>query len=123
MQTGEQPSAEPHSKTFSSKVQTWLDAFNNDQDVHSISTHRLFPEKWESAAILTPTVMVIKGKEKELPPCAYFTKDKKKCECPIHKKERQGRSHWLFGPFYLGDAPCGTILKFTVRAQWGHSIS
>ncbi len=67
----------------------WLNAFNNDQDVHSISVHKMYKEMWEQAAILSPTIMEIDGKMKEIPPCAYFTLDKKKCQCPIHKAEKR----------------------------------
>jgi hypothetical protein len=66
----------------------WLNAFNNDQDVHCISSDDLFPDLWREYAVLNPTVMTVKGKGVLIPACAYFTQNLKKCECPKHNELR-----------------------------------
>lgn len=59
---------------------SWIMAFNNNQDVHSVSTEILESEKWKA------------GTEEG---CAYFKLDsegnpeRQKCECKEHKKLRK----------------------------------
>lgn len=62
-----------------SESQSWLDAYNKKQDIHSVGTELLFPEQWPAAT---------------LPTCAFFSKNaagesnKFQCKCPGHKKLR-----------------------------------
>lgn len=60
----------------------WIDAFNAGQDVHSVCAELLEPIKWKEAA---------------LPDCAYYTKNKAKCKCPLHKAIREGIKAVNFG--------------------------
>jgi DNA polymerase I-like protein with 3'-5' exonuclease and polymerase domains len=71
-------------------AKTWIDAFNKDWDVHSVSTEILYMERWLADACKGGEIYFDKekGKEIELPPCAYFNKDHKKCKCPLHKELR-----------------------------------
>lgn len=63
-----------------SKEPSWIKAFNANQDVHSVSTEILEPEKWKA------------GTEAD---CAYFKLDtegkpeRQKCECKAHKNLRK----------------------------------
>lgn len=76
-------------------VTSWINAFNKNWDVHSVSTEILYPEKWP-----------IIGE----PGCAYFTKDHQKCKCPEHQKLRNGTKATNFllcyggGPSALAEA-------------------
>jgi DNA polymerase-1 len=72
-----------------SGAKTWIDAFNNGWDVHSVSTEILYPDKWPGDA---------------LPGCAYFTKDHKKCKCPLHKELRDDTKSTNFLLCYGGGA-------------------
>jgi DNA polymerase I-like protein with 3'-5' exonuclease and polymerase domains len=91
---------------------TWIKAFAKNQDVHSVSTEILYPEKWPSLA---------------LPDCAYYKKSTErkvldrgyiieigdllrvKCKCPEHNKLRDGTKATNFllcyggGPSALAD--------------------
>ena len=55
---------------------SWINAFNAQQDLHSLCTEILYPERW---------------KELALPGCAYYEKGEDgqpkrlKCSCPEHK--------------------------------------
>jgi DNA polymerase I-like protein with 3'-5' exonuclease and polymerase domains len=57
----------------------WIAAFDKGQDVHSVGTEILYPEKWPMLA---------------LPDCAYYKKDangepeRLKCKCPEHEALR-----------------------------------
>lgn len=82
----------------------WIDAFNNNWDVHSVGTELLYPEAWP-AATCTPGEIIIKdGKEVTLPPCAYFHKDHQKCKCPKHMVLRDGNKATNFLLAYGGGA-------------------
>jgi DNA polymerase I-like protein with 3'-5' exonuclease and polymerase domains len=72
------------------QVKTWIDAFNKGWDVHSVSTEILYFDEWASETCKGGEKYFDKeaGKEIELPPCAYFAKDHKKCKCPGHNKRR-----------------------------------
>lgn len=99
-------------------AKTWIDAFNAGQDVHSVGTEILYPEKWPLLACKGGEVWFNKEKNKEviLPPCAYFklnpdgTASKSKCACPEHQDLRNGNKATNFllcyggGPSALADA-------------------
>lgn len=81
-------------------AKTWIMAFAKGQDVHSVSTEILYPEKWPSLA---------------LPDCAYYSKNelgepkRLKCKCPSHIELRNGTKATNFllcyggGPDALAD--------------------
>jgi len=83
-----------------SKEQAWVTAFMNKQDLHSISAEMINLELWAKSAIHTETVMMVGGKVKTIPPCAYYHKDKAKCECPKHKEVRNDYKAFNFGVVY-----------------------
>jgi DNA polymerase I-like protein with 3'-5' exonuclease and polymerase domains len=70
---------------------SWINAFNKNQDVHSVCTEILYPEIWPSLA---------------LSGCAYYEKNEKgepkrlKCTCPEHKKLRDHSKALNFGLCY-----------------------
>lgn len=66
----------------------WIDAFLKGKDVHSISAEMISKDLWKQAANMTETIMLVDGKPKTIPPCAYFHKDREKCSCPKHKEMR-----------------------------------
>lgn len=76
---------------------TWINAFNNGWDVHSVSTEILEPQKWPALACKGGEKYFDKEKNKEvtLPPCAYYELDangqlkRQKCKCPAHGELRQ----------------------------------
>jgi DNA polymerase I-like protein with 3'-5' exonuclease and polymerase domains len=82
-------------------AKSWIDAFNNGWDVHSVSTEILYPEKWPQ---LTEAG------------CAYYAKDengqprRQKCKCKGHVELRNGTKATNFllcyggGPDALADA-------------------
>lgn len=67
---------------------SWLDAFRRKKDVHSISAEKISKELWKQAANMEEATMLIDGKLKKIPPCAYFHNDRAKCACPKHKEMR-----------------------------------
>lgn len=77
-----------------SREPAWIEAFQKEQDVHSISTEMIRPEKWRKAAVLTITKIVIDGNggekvEKLIPVCAYYKDNARlKCRCPDHEEMR-----------------------------------
>jgi DNA polymerase I-like protein with 3'-5' exonuclease and polymerase domains len=83
-----------------SHATSWIMAFEKGQDVHSVSTEILEPEKWLAGA---------------LPDCAYYEKDakglpkKQKCKCHEHKNLRDNTKAINFllcyggGPAALAD--------------------
>lgn len=97
---------------------SWINAFNKGQDVHSVSTEILYPEKWPALACKGGELFFDKEKNKEvvLPPCAYFQLDadgepqRVKCKCPGHVELRNGTKATNFllcyggGPSALADA-------------------
>lgn len=132
---------------------SWISAFAKGQDVHSVGTEILYPDLWPKLTIkslLHPdgwtledcetervplfnndgTAVIDKrsGKQKTVPPCAYFAiADKEitlpngqvieqgayrrqKCDCPEHKKLRDGNKATNFllayggGPAALAEA-------------------
>jgi len=125
-------------------AQSWITAFAKGQDVHSVSTEILYPDRWPKLAVRsilkpdgwtladsnkktgekiplfnedgTPVIDKETGKQKFVPPCAYFAKldngeyARLKCECPEHKKLRDGTKATNFllcyggGPDALADA-------------------
>jgi DNA polymerase I-like protein with 3'-5' exonuclease and polymerase domains len=82
-------------------AKSWINAFNNGWDVHSVSTEILYPEKWPQ--------LTEQG-------CAYFAKDesgqpkRQKCKCKGHVELRNGTKAVNFllcyggGPAALADA-------------------
>ena len=64
--------------------QSWIDAFNQGWDVHSISAQLVFPEEWEA------------GTEEG---CAFAAK-KKKCKCKVHNRLRNWLKAVNFGLAY-----------------------
>lgn len=109
---------------------SWINAFAKDQDVHSVSTEILYPEKWPALACKGGEKHFDKEKNKEveLPPCAYYKRAeqrivlpngavieqgdylRKKCKCPAHNELRNGTKATNFllcyggGPDALADA-------------------
>lgn len=92
------------------QAKTWINAFAKGQDVHSVSTEILYPDKWPGLAAKGGEIHFDKEKDKEviLPPCAYYQKAterivldngqvietgdllRKKCKCPGHIDLRNG---------------------------------
>lgn len=77
------------------QAQSWIQAFAKNQDVHSLCTEILYPEKWRAIA---------------LPDCAYYAlgedgqPKRVQCECPEHKKLRKYAKALNFGLCY-GSGP------------------
>ena len=69
----------------------WIQAFAKDQDVHSLCTEILYPERWKAIA---------------LPDCAYYAlgedgqPKRVQCECSEHKKLRKTAKALNFGLVY-----------------------
>lgn len=78
----------------------WIDAFNAGWDVHSVGAEIIFEDRWKNAACKGGEVIIKKGKEVVLPPCAYYNNDHEKCECPEHKKLRDYIKAINFGIAY-----------------------
>lgn len=96
-----------------SKEPSWIEAFRNKEDLHSISTAMIQPVKWKAATVHTPTMMKVEGKDgkmedKMVPACAYYySSDGKrhKCKCPEHEKMRARFKAVNFGIVYDKQAP------------------
>lgn len=72
----------------------WINAFNRGEDVHSVCTELVEPDKWPLLA---------------LPGCAYYkigqdgNPERKKCKCPEHNELRNGMKPTNFGlPYGIG---------------------
>lgn len=114
------------------KDPVWIGAFTRGEDVHSVGTELLRGEAWAAGtlkSILNPdkwylsqcdpkkggeVVAIIKGKE--VGPCAYYAiRDdngepaRQKCECPVHKEQRNDNKSTNFLLAY-GGGP-GTLAK------------
>ena len=125
-------------------AESWISAFRKGQDVHSVGTEILYPEKWPTLTVkslLKPdgwtledcktekvplfnadgTPLMKKNKKGVLehvhvPPCAYYALNangevaRQKCDCPEHKKLRDGNKATNFllayggGPSALAEA-------------------
>jgi len=128
-------------------AETWIRAFAQGHDVHSVGTEILYPAEWPAEQIKSlihpngwtveesndkkgeripcfnadGTPLMKKNKKGVLehvhvPPCAYFalkpdgSLSRQKCECPKHKKRRDGNKATNFllayggGPAALADA-------------------
>lgn len=68
--------------------ESWIDAFNNDQDVHSICAELVYGKEW------------LEGAE---PGCAYYL-SKQKCDCKKHKILRNSVKSVNFGVAYGAEA-------------------
>lgn len=86
---------------------SWLDAFRREKDVHSISAEMISKGLWKQAANMTESVVVVEGKVKKIPPCAYFHNDREKCDCPKHKEMRN-----RYKAFTLGKVMGKTVYSF-----------
>jgi DNA polymerase I-like protein with 3'-5' exonuclease and polymerase domains len=110
-------------------AKSWITAFAKNQDVHSVSTEILYPEKWPSLACKGGEKWFDPEKNKEviLPPCAYYQTAperkvlpngyvieqgeplRQKCKCPGHLELRNGTKATNFllcyggGPDALAD--------------------
>lgn len=62
----------------------WLDALEQGQDLHSVCAALVFGQQWEDAA----------------EPACEFAKSKQKCNCPEHKRLRNGVKAINFGLAY-----------------------
>lgn len=119
------------------QAKSWIIAFAKDQDVHSVSTEILYPEKWPQLACKGGEKWFDPEKKEEviLPPCAYYEKAKerkvldngevieaddvlkKKCKCPGHVELRAGTKATNFllcyggGPDALADEIGTTVEK------------
>jgi DNA polymerase I-like protein with 3'-5' exonuclease and polymerase domains len=91
-------------------AETWIQAFARGEDVHSVGTEILYPEKWPLLQCLGGEKIIKKGKEIILPPCAYYklkpdgTPYRQKCECPEHKALRDKNKSINFKIAYGGVA-------------------
>ena len=91
-----------------SGAKTWIDAFNRGEDVHSVGTEILYPDKWPLLQCVGGEKIIEDGKEIILPPCAYFKlkpngePQRKKCDCPEHKKLRNNNKSTNFLLAYGG---------------------
>jgi DNA polymerase I-like protein with 3'-5' exonuclease and polymerase domains len=118
---------------------SWINAFAKGHDVHSVGTEIMYPEKWphltikslakpeywtvedvetESIPLFSAdgSPLMKKGKHVHVPPCAYFAHNaagdlaRLKCDCPEHKKLRDGNKSTNFllayggGPSALAEA-------------------
>lgn len=86
----------------------WTDAYERDEDVHSICTELADPEAWLAMA---------------LPSCAYLklrpdgTPQRKKCKCPLHLKARNDMKSTNFGlPYGIGPRKLSKQIKKTYQA-------
>jgi DNA polymerase I-like protein with 3'-5' exonuclease and polymerase domains len=80
-----------------SKEPAWVEAFQNKQDVHSISAEMMIPEKWAALALREESTIIKDGKAKVYPACAFYFQNKIKCACPDHKDERDKMKAVNFG--------------------------
>jgi DNA polymerase I-like protein with 3'-5' exonuclease and polymerase domains len=77
------------------QAQSWIQAFAKNQDVHSLCTEILYPQRWKEIA---------------LPECSYYAlgedgqPKRVQCECPEHKKLRKHAKALNFGLCY-GSGP------------------
>ena len=114
-------------------AKTWIDAFNRGEDVHSVGTEMMYPEKWPACTIkslLHPEGWTLEdtkteriplynvdgspilkdGKPVCVPPCAFYAKKpngefaREKCDCPEHKLLRDGNKSTNFLLAYGGTA-------------------
>ena len=73
------------------QAQSWIQAFAKNQDVHSLCTEILYPQRWKEIA---------------LPECSYYAlgedgqPKRVQCECPEHKKLRKHAKALNFGLCY-----------------------
>lgn len=111
------------------QAKTWIEAFERDEDVHSVGTELLYPHEWPKLAVKEPYTVIKDGKEKTIPVCAYYklhteesvaknpkcvigTPMRLKCDCPEHKKLRDGNKATNFLLAYGGTS-------FTLAARLG----
>lgn len=79
---------------------SWIEAFNTEKDVHSISAALISPAKWKEGAVMVETKMMVDGVEKIIPPCAFYHNNFKKCKCPKHEDIRGKYKAVNFGIAY-----------------------
>jgi DNA polymerase I-like protein with 3'-5' exonuclease and polymerase domains len=85
----------------------WIGAFTRGEDVHSVCTELLYPEKWPELA---------------LPDCAYYklredgTPQHKKCKCPEHNSLRDGTKAVNFLLAY-GGGPTTLAVRIGVKRE------
>jgi DNA polymerase I-like protein with 3'-5' exonuclease and polymerase domains len=85
----------------------WIGAFTRGEDVHSVCTELLYPEKWPELA---------------LPDCAYYklredgTPQHKKCKCPEHNTLRDGTKAVNFLLCY-GGGPTTLAARIGVKRE------
>jgi len=90
-----------------SKEPVWVKAFRAGWDVHSVVAELIFGEQWAKGAVKDGVynniaVFYEKGDRKGQPidDCAYYYNNKKKCDCPLHKKLRNDVKAINFGIAY-----------------------
>jgi DNA polymerase I-like protein with 3'-5' exonuclease and polymerase domains len=90
------------------QAQSWIQAFAKNQDVHSLCTEILYPERWREIALLN---------------CAYYAlgadgqPKRVQCECPEHKKLRKHAKALNFGLCYgAGPAKLADELGISLEA-------
>jgi DNA polymerase I-like protein with 3'-5' exonuclease and polymerase domains len=98
---------------------SWIDAFTRGEDVHSVGTELMYPELWPTLtvkSVLHPEYWTLEDCKteridvngKKIPPCAYFAHKpngelaREKCDCPEHKKLRDGNKSTNFLLAYGG---------------------
>jgi len=78
----------------------WLDAINNNYDLHSVAAELVFKDKWKNTAE---------------PDCAYYTMSKQKCECKQHKKMRTNVKTINYGLAYgAGPSKLSDIMNISL---------
>lgn len=106
-----------------SGAKVWVDAFNNKEDVHSISTEILYPEEWRNEAepgcwyylCKTPELTADEGLLKKILQAMFINREewdkipdgkqlKLKCKCKDHKPRRNDCKTCNFLLAYKGSA-------------------
>lgn len=99
----------------------WIGAFSRGEDVHSVGTEIMYAELWPTLTVRSienpeswpvnskeRITIIIDGKEKQVPPCAYFAKKpngelaREKCKCPEHNHLRNDNKSTNFLLAYGG---------------------
>jgi DNA polymerase I-like protein with 3'-5' exonuclease and polymerase domains len=98
-------------------AKSWIDAFARDEDVHSVGTEILYPEKWPS--LMLPDCKYFKPHTTETvaknPLCTFGEPQRQKCDCPEHKKLRDGNKSTNFLLAYGGE-------EFTLAERVGCTV-
>jgi DNA polymerase I-like protein with 3'-5' exonuclease and polymerase domains len=86
-----------------SQEPVWLKAFRLGWDVHSVVAELIFGDDWRNGFVKDSKcngVEVLNNKGQPTNDCAYYFDNKKKCDCPKHKKLRNNVKSINFGIAY-----------------------